>query len=41
MGNVQSDNRGRMQPASAEKRYLFRAEVFQVIAEYVGNTTND
>ena len=41
MGNIQSDNRGRMQPKSAEKRNLFRAEVLQEIAEYTGNVTND
>ena len=41
MDNVQSNNRGRMQPKSAEKRYLFKAEVLQKIAEYAGNTTND
>ena len=41
MDNVQSDNRDRMQLTSAEKRYLFRAEVLQVIAEYAGNATNN
>ena len=40
VGNVQSDNRGRMQLKSAEKRCLFRAEVLQEIAEYAGNVTN-
>ena len=30
-----------MQPMSADKRYLFRPEVLQVIAEYAGNATND
>ena len=41
VGNVQFDHRGRMQPKSAEKRCLFKAEVLQEIAEYAGNTTND
>ena len=40
VGNDQSDNRGRMQPKSAEKCCLFKAEVLQEIAEYTGNTTN-
>ena len=30
-----------MQPMSADKRYLFRPEVLQEIAEYAGNATND
>ena len=41
VGIVQSNNRGKMQPKSAEKRCLFRAEVLQEIAEYAGNATND
>ena len=41
VGEVQSDNRGRMQPKSAEKRCLFKAEVLQEIAEYAGNATNN
>ena len=30
-----------MQPKSAEKRCLFRAEMLQEIAEYAGNATNN
>jgi len=41
VGNVQSDNRGRIQPKSAENQCLFRAEVLQEIAQYAGNSTND
>ena len=41
MDNVQSENQGRMQPKSAEKRCLFRAEVLKEIAEYAGNATNN
>ena len=41
MANFQSDNRGMMQPKSADKRRLFRAEVLQEIAEYAGNATNN
>ena len=41
VGEVQSDNRGRMQPKSAEKRCLFKAEVLQEIAEYAGNATDN
>ena len=41
MGNVQSNNWGKMQPKSAEKRCLFRAGVLQEIAEYAGKATND
>ena len=33
VGNVQSQNRGRMQPKSAEMRCLFRSEVLQDIVE--------
>ena len=40
VGNVQSDNRGRIQPKSAEKQCLFRAEVLQEIAQYAVNATN-
>jgi len=32
--NIQSKNRGRMQPKSVEKRCLFRSEVMQEIAEW-------
>ena len=39
--NVQSNNWGRMQPKSAEKRCLFKAGMLQEIAEYAGNATND
>ena len=41
VGNAQSNNWGKMQPKSAEKRCLFRAEVLQEIAEYAGKVTND
>ena len=41
VGNVQSDNRGRMQPKSVENWCLFKAEVLQEIAEYAGNATNN
>ena len=30
-----------MNPKSAERECLFRVEVFQEIAEYAGNTTNE
>ena len=39
--NVQSNNWGRMQPKSAEKRCLFRMEMLREIAGYAGNVTND
>ena len=41
VGNVQSNNRGRIQPKSAEKRCLFRTEVLKEIAQYAANTTNN
>ena len=41
VGNVQSDRRGSMQPKSAERRCLFRAEVLQEIADNAARVTND
>ena len=38
--NIQSKNRGKIQPESLEKRCLFRAEVLQEIAETAGNAGN-
>ena len=37
VANIQSKNKGKMQPKSLEKRCLFRAEVLQDIAESAGN----
>ena len=40
VGYVQSDNRSRMRPKSAERRCLFRAEVLQEIADNAARVTN-
>ena len=41
VANVQTKNKGPLQPKSMEKRCLFRAEVHQDIAECAGNMGNN
>ena len=41
MSGVRSNNWERIQHKSAERRCLFRAEVFQEIVESTGKATND